>query len=128
MSFSIFAIGSKEEVKRQLADSKGYGDTAQHDGLRDLLATIVENAPPNMSFSVQAGGHHDYASQTLGSLNMTLTLLGKTKTILPATLSPMPPAIVVTPGDEKHALQAETCEHDILLSTECPACQQKRNG
>lgn len=79
MSFGIYAQGHKATVLKRLEESKGYGDTHQHDLLREMLKEIIERAPDTAHVSVQCSGHHDYsgnqpAGQQIGNVTLTLTI------------------------------------------------------
>ena len=81
MSFSFQFIGDRDKVIGELQQSQGYGDTHQHDAVRDACVIILRGAPDGSQVYVTCDGHHTYEAGAdprykQAAINLTLRLKG----------------------------------------------------
>jgi hypothetical protein len=66
MSWSIFSLGTKKGVKREIENVKPYGDPSQFELAKKLIFDEIDAYPDNVpAIEVRAGGHHDERSRNL---------------------------------------------------------------
>lgn len=92
MTFSFSAIGTKEEVKAQLAKVEVYGNSVGEQARLLALNSIAEDtAQPHsdsyeVKYTVAASGHSGGGSPL--SLNFSISSVFVPKVVLPAETSP----------------------------------------
>lgn len=75
MSWSIYVTGSKEGVRKAVAEAKAYGtDQTQIDGAKAVILAAVDASPDGLGIKVEAGGHHDSCQRQLKIDVSTITL------------------------------------------------------
>ncbi len=66
MSWSIFALGTKKGVRREIEKAKPYGDPSQFEAATKFILDEIDAYPDNIpAIEVKAGGHHDERSRNL---------------------------------------------------------------
>lgn len=66
MSWSIYSIGNKQNVRRQVENATAYGDPSQMELAKQLIFAEIDALPESMTgVEVRAGGHHDERSRSL---------------------------------------------------------------
>ncbi len=60
MSWSIHTIGKRRNVRRDVENAKGYGDTSQFEAARKLILDEIDAYPETVpALQIIASGHHD---------------------------------------------------------------------
>lgn len=66
MSWSIWVTGTKQGVKRKVAEAKAYGDESQLEMAKKFIAEEIDAYPANVTgVEVKASGHHDASTRNL---------------------------------------------------------------
>lgn len=60
MSFSIYALQTKDKVTEAVNKSSGFGDSSQHDIVKEALQKLLAVIPDGAVVNVSASGHHDH--------------------------------------------------------------------